>query len=83
MCDASEGRIITGRYNLLPGDLRDTAAVQAELEAAGFRADAPTFVICECVLVYMEATESNAVVRWLGEYLSTAAFVIYDPVQAP
>ena len=67
-------------YSLLPADLRDVAALQTALEAAGFRADAPTYVLAECVLVYMEPLESAALVRWLGSYLASAVFLTYEQV---
>eukprot|EP00884_Botryococcus_braunii_P017006 jgi/Botrbrau1/398/Bobra.110_2s0051.2 len=69
----------SGRYNLLPGDLRNVESVQTRLLEAGFDPQAPTLVLCECVLVYMEVAESNAVLSWLASWLSTAAILIYDP----
>lgn len=77
---ADEGRITAEAYNLLPGDLRDTRACQAALEAAGFDPACPTYVLAECVLVYMEPEDSASVVRWLGHWLPTAAFVVYEQV---
>lgn len=41
----------------------------------------PTFVLSECVLVYMEARESAEVVRWLGQRLHCAAMAIYEQVR--
>lgn len=79
---ADEGRIVAEAYSLLPGDLRDTKACQATLEAAGFDPACPTYVLAECVLVYMEPEDSASVVRWLGQWLRTAAFVVYEQVRA-
>ncbi|CAL5221350.1 g3526 [Coccomyxa viridis] len=76
-----EGRITAEAYNLLPGDLRDTRACQAALEAAGFDPACPTYVLAECVLVYMEPEDSASVVRWLGHWLPTAAFVVYEQIK--
>lgn len=66
----------------MPADLRDVKGVEAALLAAGFNPQLPTYVLAECVLVYMEAEESSAVVRWLGSFLSTAACVVYEQVQS-
>ena len=77
-----EGRIVAEAYSLLPGDLRDTKACQAALEAANFDPTCPTYVLAECVLVYMEPKDSASVVRWLGHWLPTAAFVVYEQVCA-
>ena len=77
-----KGRIVAEAYSLLPGDLRDTKACQAALEAADFDPACPTYVLAECVLVYMEPEDSASVVRWLGQWLRTAAFVVYEQVRA-
>ena len=79
---ADDGRIVAEAYSLLPGDLRDTKACQAALEAARFDPACPTYVLAECVLVYMEPEDSASVVRWLGHWLCTAAFVVYEQVCA-
>jgi tRNA wybutosine-synthesizing protein 4 len=78
---ADEGRIVSEAYSLLPGDLKDTRACQAVLEATGFDPACPTYVLAECVLVYMEPEDSASVVRWLGQWLPTAAFVVYEQVR--
>ena len=68
----------TDRYCLLPGDLRDPQAVLAQLQEAGFSPQAPTLVLAECVLVYMEPQHSRALVAALGALMPTAALVIYE-----
>lgn len=45
-------------------------------------AQAPTLVVAECVLVYLDAAESAAVVAALGELLPNAVFVVYEQVLA-
>ena len=77
---ADDGRVVSEAYSLLPGDLRNTKACQAALEAAGFDPACPTYVLAECVLVYMDPEDSSSVVRWLGQWLRTAAFVVYEQV---
>lgn len=67
---------------MLPADLRDVKGVEAALLAAGFNPQLPTYVLAECVLVYMEAEESASVVRWLGSFLSTAACIVFEQVQS-
>ena len=52
----------------------------AAVERAGLQYDVPTYVLSECVLVYMEPSDSAAVVRWLGERFTTAALVVYEQV---
>jgi tRNA wybutosine-synthesizing protein 4 len=43
----------------------------------------PTLVLAECVLIYLEAKDSEALVRWAGEKLKTGVFVIYEQVNVP
>lgn len=42
---------------------------------------APTLVVAECVLVYMEAAEAQALVSALAALLPSAVFAVYE--QAP
>lgn len=79
--DTSAGRIMSSNYCLLPADLRDLDALELALKSAGFDFDAPTFVLSECVLVYMEPDASKAVVQWLGERLTCAACVVYEQIK--
>lgn len=75
-----EGHIHTEGYSLLPVDLRDLGALQSSLQSAGFQPDVPTFVLAECVLVYMEPHESAALVNHLGQQLPSAVCVVYEQV---
>ena len=53
--------------SLIGADLRDLPQLQALLVQAGVQFDVPTFVLSECVLVYLRGEEGTAVVRWVGE----------------
>lgn len=75
-----EGRIVTDSYCLLPADLREPGQLAAALEAAGLDPAAPTYVLSECVLVYMQPQHSREVVRWLAEHLQCAAMVVYEQI---
>ena len=69
----------TTGYWLLSADLNDTAAMGAALETAGWRADEPTLIVAECLLVYMEAEASRAIVAWFGARVrGGGAFVAYE-----
>ena len=61
-------------------DLRDLGALQSLLQSAGFQPNVPTFVLAECVLVYMEPHESAALVKHLGQQLPSAVCVVYEQV---
>lgn len=80
MLRADAGRVTSPAYRLLPADLRRIHSLEEALEGGGFDFGAPTLVLCECVLVYMEAEESAALVRWLGDRLRCAAMAVYEQV---
>jgi tRNA wybutosine-synthesizing protein 4 len=42
---------------------------------------APTLVLLECVLVYMEPPQAAALLAWASAALPTSAVVIYDPTR--
>lgn len=46
--------MVTDRYCLLPIDLREPSQLEAALEEAGLDPAAPTYVLSECVLVYLQ-----------------------------
>ena len=77
---AGQGKILTERYSLLPVDLRDLTALQSSLQDAGFQPSMPTYILSECVLVYMEPHESTALLRHLGQQLPSAVCVVYEQV---
>ena len=52
-----------GSYALLAGNLAETSALEKALDAAGMDWSLPTLLIAECVLVYMEAEASRALVE--------------------
>ncbi|MEW5297761.1 MAG: hypothetical protein WDW36_000945 [Sanguina aurantia] len=78
--DPVAGEVVTQRYTLMPVDLRDLDAVKGALQRAGFDRTTPTYILSECVLVYMEPAEASQLVTWLGEYFSNAAMVVYEQV---
>jgi O-methyltransferase involved in polyketide biosynthesis len=50
--------------------------VKEAIHRGGLEADVPTFIIAECVLVYLKAEESNALVNLLADFFSTAAILV-------
>ena len=66
------------KYHLMAADLRDLSAVDAQLCAAGWDATLPTLFVSECVLIYMEADEADAVVAWASKRCARCAFVMYE-----
>lgn len=61
-------------------DLRDAAQLSAKLDACGMDRQIPTAFIAECVLVYMSAEQSTALVKWIADNFSSVFFVNYEQV---
>lgn len=40
----------------------------------------PTFIIAECVLIYLDPDSSHAIVGWASKTFSTAIFFLYEQV---
>ena len=51
--DTHAGEVVTSRYSLLPVDLRDLEGLTRAVERAGLSWTRPTYILSECVLVYM------------------------------
>ncbi|KAG2486048.1 hypothetical protein HYH03_015255 [Edaphochlamys debaryana] len=79
--DAAAGTVRSPWYHLAPVDLRDVGTLGAAVEAAGFDPSTPTYVLSECVLVYMEPAHSQAVLAWAGGALSNAVVAIYEQIR--
>eukprot|EP00899_Mesostigma_viride_P024360 jgi/Mesvir1/5108/Mv15268-RA.1 len=79
--DPDKGHVHSpGGYHLLPVDLRDVDAMEAALSEHGFDYSLPTFILSECVLVYLKPEAGEALVRWGASRLRTAVFVLYEQI---
>ncbi|KAG1669866.1 hypothetical protein FOA52_012454 [Chlamydomonas sp. UWO 241] len=77
--DAAGGSITSERYRLAPVDMsQGLSNLAAAIEAAGLDRNKPTFILSECVLVYMDPADSAAIVRWLGGHFKCAAMAVYE-----
>lgn len=66
-------------YDLVPVDLRNIAALEAEL-APLLDTSVPTLLISECVFCYMTPAQGDAVMKWFLERFPQAAVVAYEMV---
>jgi tRNA wybutosine-synthesizing protein 4 len=81
--NCERGEVLSSRYSLLPADLRDLDQVETALTRAGVDYSIPTFILAECVLVYMHPHQSDSLLNWLGHKFSkspAAAMVLYEQV---
>eukprot|EP00903_Cladosiphon_okamuranus_P017039 g15704.t1 len=65
-------------YRLVAADLRDLAGLEGGLVAAGVDFAAPTILLAECVLVYMEPAESAALLQWCASKFGDSLFAAYE-----
>ncbi|GAA98742.1 uncharacterized protein L969DRAFT_57516 [Mixia osmundae IAM 14324] len=66
-------------YCLLPGDLRQwTATVTSKLSMLD--TSAPTLILAECALVYLDAACTRELMQWFNKTFETLHAAIYDPL---
>ena len=70
----------SGAYRLVGADLRDIDQLHAGLLQAGMDWEKPTFILAECVLVYMDTEKSSILLKWLSSLFSEASMLIYEQV---
>ncbi|KAG0300585.1 hypothetical protein BGZ97_003156, partial [Linnemannia gamsii] len=68
-------------YCLLSGDLREfTESIVPKLKAQGFDTSLPTLFLSECVLIYIQPGDSDAIVDWVGTNMDASLFVVYEQI---
>ncbi|KAM6955432.1 tRNA wybutosine-synthesizing protein 4 [Lycodopsis pacificus] len=70
--------VSSGQYRLLGVDVREESQVEEALGAAGLDWAAPTLILSEVVLTYMETQRSDAVISWAAKLLPQSLFVMYE-----
>ena len=69
-------------YIFHPCDLRDFETRKKEASGTEFtelRLNIPTVIVSECCLCYMSAGESDAVIKWFSDRISTLGIILYEP----
>ncbi|KAF9572865.1 hypothetical protein EC968_009349 [Mortierella alpina] len=68
-------------YCLLSGDLREfTDSIVPKLKAQGFDTSLPTLFLSECVLIYIQPRDSDAIMDWVGANMAASLFVVYEQI---
>ncbi|CAL0329501.1 unnamed protein product [Lupinus luteus] len=75
-----KGEVLSDHYKLLPVDLRDTQKLSDIAALAGMDTSLPTFIIAECVLIYLDPDSTRAVVSWANQTFTTAVFFLYEQI---
>ncbi|KAK4794617.1 hypothetical protein SAY86_012611 [Trapa natans] len=75
-----KGEVISDDYKLLPVDLRDIKKLDDIISFAEMDPSLPTFIIAECVLIYLDPDSSHSIVGWASRKFSTAVFFLYEQI---
>ncbi|KAK9274148.1 hypothetical protein L1049_018962 [Liquidambar formosana] len=75
-----KGEVLGDHYKLLPVDLRDIQKLNDLIALAGIDPSLPTFIIAECVLIYLDPDSSRDIVGWASKTFSTAIFFLYEQI---
>ncbi|GFP94710.1 leucine carboxyl methyltransferase 1, partial [Phtheirospermum japonicum] len=78
---SQEKREVLGdHYKLLLVDLRDIKKLDDLISLAIIDPSLPTFIIAECVLIYLDPESSRAIVGWASRTFPTAVFFLYEQI---
>ncbi|KAK6142960.1 hypothetical protein DH2020_023308 [Rehmannia glutinosa] len=75
-----KGEVLGDHYKLLPVDLRDIKKLDDIISLASIDPSLPTFIIAECVLIYLDPESSRAIVGWASRTFPTAIFFLYEQI---
>ncbi|KAA8520442.1 hypothetical protein F0562_014698 [Nyssa sinensis] len=75
-----KGEVLGDHYKLLPVDLRDIQKLNDIITLANLDPSLPTFIIAECVLIYLDPDSSKAIIGWASKTFSTAVFFLYEQI---
>jgi tRNA wybutosine-synthesizing protein 4 len=76
--DTQHGCISSPQYHLFPADLRCLADIEIAWQRCGLDYAVPTFLLAECVLVYMERPASDGLLHWFAHNIKTSAIAVYE-----
>ncbi|CAH9095532.1 unnamed protein product [Cuscuta europaea] len=77
---SERGEVLGDHYKLLPVDLCDLDKLNGIVAMANLDPSLPTFIIAECVLIYIDPDSSRAIVSWASKTFSTAVFFLYEQI---
>ncbi|KAL5058730.1 hypothetical protein RYX36_030334 [Vicia faba] len=75
-----KGEVVSAHYKLVPADLRDVKQLNDIITITELDPSLPTFIIAECVLIYLDPDSSHEVVGWACRTFSTAIFFLYEQI---
>lgn len=67
-------------YHLIAADLRNLVDLKKKFEECKVDFNLPTMFIAECVLIYIENSKTNALLKWITDNFLSVFFVNYEQV---
>ncbi|AQK80300.1 Leucine carboxyl methyltransferase [Zea mays] len=64
---SEKGEVISTHYKLFSADIRDIPKLDSVIRMAEMDPSLPTFIIAECVLIYLDPTATGAIVSWASQ----------------
>ncbi|XP_004623556.1 tRNA wybutosine-synthesizing protein 4 [Octodon degus] len=68
-------------YRILGLDLRQLRQLDEALDAAGLNVAAPTLLLAEAVLTYLQPSSAAALIAWAAQRFPNALFVMYEQMK--
>lgn len=75
-----KSRVLSDDYCALGVDVRNLALFEQALKESGICFSRPTFVLAECMLVYLESEASERLITWIAHTFERAAIALYEQV---
>ncbi|KAB1200791.1 Leucine carboxyl methyltransferase 1 [Morella rubra] len=75
-----KGQVLSDHYKLLPIDLRDIQKLDDIIAVANMDPSLPTFIIAECVLIYLDPDSTRGIIGWAAKTFPTAVFFLYEQI---
>lgn len=75
-------QVVSDKLKMIPVDMRRIQEMQAALEKHGLENNVPTIFVAECVLVYMQPSESDNLIRWASAAVphSLSTMLVYEQI---
>ena len=68
--------VCSDHYNLMSHDIRDAEGLGHKLSNEfGVDPTCPTFVLTECLLIYLQNLDSERILRWLATFFSKSTYL--------
>ena len=67
-------------YHLVAANLKNLTELDKKLTESGVDKNMPTIFIAECVLVYIEKSDTDSLMKWITNKFKSVFFVNYEQV---